>query len=76
MKKLILIFGFMVATIAVNAQTNPNTVRVNGYVKNNGTIVQPYVKTAPNNTKKDNYSYPGNYNPNTGRVSRSRGYGR
>lgn len=76
MKNLILILGFMVASATVNAQTNPSTVNVNGYVKNNGSYVQPYVRTAPNNTRRDNFSYPGNYNPNTGRVSRSRSYGR
>ncbi len=76
MKKLIFSILFIVAGATVNAQTNPNTTNVNGYVKNNGAYVQPHVRTAPNNTRRDNFSYPGNYNPNTGRVSRSRMYGR
>jgi hypothetical protein len=28
------------------------------------TYVQPYERTAPNSSRTDNYSYPGNYNPN------------
>lgn len=30
---------------------------VNGYVKQDGTYVQPYFRTQANNTKTDNYSY-------------------
>jgi hypothetical protein len=30
------------------------------------TYVQPHERTAPNQTRTDNYGYPGNYNPNTG----------
>ena len=54
----------MVATIAVNAQTNPKTVRVNSYTTKQGTVVKSHVRTAPNNTKTDNFSFPGNFNPN------------
>ena len=64
MKKLILSILFIVAGATVNAQTNPKTVRVNGYTTKQGTTVKPYVITAPNNTKSDNFSYPGNFNPN------------
>jgi len=37
--------------------TNPSLVPVNGYFKSNGTYVQPYYRTAPNDTKLDNLSY-------------------
>ena len=30
------------------------------------TYVQPYERTNPNSSRTDNYSYPGNTNPNTG----------
>lgn len=33
------------------------------------TYVQPHQRTNPNATVTDNYSYPGNYNPNTGKVT-------
>ena len=38
---------------------------VNGYYKSNGTYVQGYFKSCPNNTVYDNYSYRGNINPYT-----------
>lgn len=41
---------------------------VNGYYRNNGTYVQPYQRTAPNNTMQDNYSTRGNVNPYTGQA--------
>lgn len=31
--------------------------------------VSPYQRTNPNSTRMDNYSYPGNFNPNTGRIT-------
>ncbi len=33
------------------------------------TWVQPYERTSPNSSRTDNYSYPGNYNPNTGTIT-------
>lgn len=42
-------------------------VYVNGYTKQNGTYVEPYYRTAPNNTPTDNYSYKGNTNPYNGK---------
>lgn len=44
-------------------------VHVRGYYRSNGTYVQPHERTRPNHTITDNYSYPGNYNPNTGRIT-------
>lgn len=44
-------------------------VHVKGYYKSNGTYVQPHERTRPNSTITDNYSYPGNYNPNTGKIT-------
>lgn len=41
-------------------------VYVHGYFKKNGTYVQPYYRTSPDSSPYNNYSYPGNYNPNTG----------
>jgi hypothetical protein len=50
-------------------------VHVNGYFRSNGTYVQPHERTYPNATKTDNYSYPGNYNPNTGNFTGGSNYG-
>jgi hypothetical protein len=51
-----------------NYSTNPNVVQVDGYNRNNGTSVQPYYRTAPNNTISDNYSTYPNINPYTGKT--------
>ncbi|MFV8379988.1 hypothetical protein [Flavobacterium sp. LB3R33] len=48
--------------------TNPNHVQVDGYYKSNGTYVEPHVRTAPNNTIKDNFSTSPNLNPYTGSI--------
>jgi hypothetical protein len=39
---------------------------VHGYTRNDGTYVAPYHRTAPDNTKLNNYSTKGNINPYTG----------
>jgi len=51
----------------VLAQTNPHHVKVSGYYRSNGTYVQPYFRTAPNSTNRDNFSTKGNTNPYTGK---------
>ena len=43
-----------------------NTTIVSGYVRNNGTYVEPHVRTMPNSTNWDNFSTIGNTNPITG----------
>lgn len=44
-------------------------VKVKGYYRKNGTYVSPHYRSSPNHTKTDNYSYPGNTNPYTGKVA-------
>jgi hypothetical protein len=39
---------------------------VSGYVRRDGTYVQPHMRSEPNNIKFDNYSSQGNFNPYTG----------
>lgn len=39
---------------------------VGGYVRSNGTVVQPYIRSDANSTKLDNYSTRGNTNPYSG----------
>lgn len=39
---------------------------VQPYIKSNGTYVNGYYKTTPNNNIYDNWSTKGNYNPYTG----------
>lgn len=60
-------FAFLLLSIFGFSQTNPNHVRVSGYYRSNGTYVQPYFRTAPNSTNRDNFSTRGNVNPYTGK---------
>lgn len=62
MKKLLLVAAISLTAFSAQAE------HVNGYVRSNGTYVQPYERSAPNNTVQDNYSYQGNTNPYTGTV--------
>jgi hypothetical protein len=47
----------------------PAQVRVKGYYRSNGTYVQPHVRSSPDADPYNNYSYPGNYNPYTGKTA-------
>jgi hypothetical protein len=49
------------------SQSQPATEHVQGYTRANGTYVQPYERTAPDNTKENNWSSKPNVNPDTGK---------
>jgi hypothetical protein len=57
------------ATDAAEASCYGNTY-VRGYTRSNGTYVRGHYRTCPDSRITNNYSYPGNYNPNTGSISR------
>lgn len=59
MKIFYIFCAFLFSTISVKCQ-----VHVRGYYRSNGTYVAPHERTRPNSTIIDNYSYPGNLNPN------------
>jgi hypothetical protein len=44
-------------------------VSVKGYTRRDGTYVQPHTRSAPDRNPTNNYSFPGNYNPNTGKIT-------
>lgn len=44
-------------------------VWVDPYSRKDGTQVQGHWRSSPDSTIQNNYSFPGNYNPNTGRTS-------
>jgi hypothetical protein len=44
-------------------------VYVHGYYRGDGAYVQPYVRSNPDGNPDNNWSYPGNVNPYTGRVA-------
>lgn len=39
-------------------------VYIHGYYRKDGTYIEPHYRSSPDDTKENNYSYPGNYNPN------------
>ena len=64
--KLILVFSiFTFFPLEVDA----GRVRVRGYYRKDGTYVRPHYRSAPDGNPYNNYSFPGNYNPNTGRIT-------
>jgi hypothetical protein len=68
MKKLIVGLILCIALGSVASHVEAKTIRVNGYYKpSTGRYVAPHYRTTPNQTKYDNYSTKGNYNPNTGK---------
>ncbi len=44
-------------------------VYVNGYFRKDGTYVQSHQRTSPDGNPYNNYSFPGNYNPNIGNIT-------
>jgi len=61
-----LIVGLVLAAISITTAFADEYVH--GYVRQNGTVVQPYYRSSPNGSVMDNYSYHGNVNPYTGSV--------
>lgn len=43
-------------------------VHVHGYTTRSGRYVQPHMRTAPDHTRRNNWSSRGNVNPYTGKV--------
>lgn len=44
-----------------------NSNSVGGYIRQDGTYVQPHMRTNPDNSRTNNWSSQGNSNPYTGR---------
>jgi hypothetical protein len=53
--------------ITISAPVFAGDIPVKGYFKRDGTYVEPYHRTPPNNTINDNYSTSPNINPWTGK---------
>ena len=67
-KRLFFILALLLAPFLSMSDANAQ-VRVRGYFRRDGTYVQPHVRSSPNSSPYDNYSYPGNINPYTGKVA-------
>lgn len=66
-KAMLMVAVLIVVPMAASAGTVRGHWKDTNHDGVKDTYVQPYERTAPNNTRTDNYDYPGNYNPNTGR---------
>jgi hypothetical protein len=60
----LLIFFALSAPLAASA-----VVHVNGYYRKDGTYVAPHYRSDPDSSPYNNWSYPGNTNPYTGKVA-------
>ncbi len=66
----LLVLASAIAIISVGLTAfQASAVYVNGYFRSNGTYVNGYERTAPDSNPYNNYSFPGNYNPNTGKIT-------
>ena len=64
-----LILAFSVLTFIPLEVDAAGRVRVRGYYRKDGTYIRPHYRSAPDGNPYNNYSFPGNYNPNTGRIT-------
>ncbi len=62
-----LIIAFIVTLFIVDGVIAQVSVR--GYYRKDGTYVRPHQRTLPDGNPYNNYSFPGNYNPNTGEIT-------
>ena len=68
-KKSIILMMSLVVLISFLAINLAEAGWVRGYYRQDGTYVQPHYRTNPDGNPYNNYSFPGNYNPNTGRIT-------
>ena len=65
MKKTISTITFVLLLSAIGSSALADQ-QVGGYFRQDGTYVEPYVRSSPNQSRFDNYSSQGNVNPYTG----------
>ncbi len=66
---LILVSLFVLDSIAEARRGSGGSVSVKGYYRKDGTYVAPHMRSAPDGNPYNNWSYPGNTNPYTGKVA-------
>lgn len=62
------LLGVVLLVVSVSSPVWAGDTFVHGYMRQNGTYVQPYMRTAPDNSLFNNYSTQGNINPYTGQM--------
>jgi hypothetical protein len=68
-KVVILIICIFFLFINIFDAFSGGLVWVRGYFRKDGTYVRPHFRTAPDGIPYNNFSFPGNYNPNTGKIT-------
>lgn len=64
---LLCLTSFLLPLLAAAGAENSNVIQVDAYKKKDGTTVRAHKRTAPNNTRDDNFGTKGNTNTNTGK---------
>jgi Bacterial SH3 domain len=67
-RKAYIILLLILVISAVSFQLSAQ-VKVRGYYRSNGTYVQPHYRSNPDGNPYNNWSYPGNTNPYTGKTA-------
>ena len=62
------LFNILLTTVLIITLAN-GQVKVSGYTRKDGTYVQPHYRSNPDGNPYNNWSYPGNINPYTGKVA-------
>ncbi len=70
-KRLVILILLIAIAVALPFESfaKGGRVRVKGYLKKNGTYVQPHYRTAPDGKGYNNWSSAGNLNPYTGKIA-------
>ena len=68
-KRIIILAIFILIIFSLFLSLAFADVHVSGYYRENGTYVQGYWRSSPDSDPTNNFSYPGNVNPYTGKVA-------
>ena len=60
---------FLSSIVVVSLASVVDAGQVRGYYRQDGTYVPPHYRSNPDGNPYNNYGYPGNLNPNTGRIT-------
>lgn len=66
---ILLGYGAEILAKGRGGSSRGGSVSVRGYYRKDGTYVRPHTRSAPDGNPYNNYSFPGNYNPNTGEIT-------
>lgn len=66
MKTKVVLWGFVIFAAFGSSVSQAGDSYTHGYTRSNGTYVQGYHRTTPDNTVNNNYGTRGNVNPYTG----------